>query len=69
MSCIHTQCQLCLRRMCNGLRSVKSVGGLSVCDSCVDRAVRFAYEAACRWGGAYDYACGKPKRESVAETA
>lgn len=49
--CQHRGCDIC--GTSEKSERLKQFGALSACDSCVQRAVKFAYDAACTW------ACGE----------
>lgn len=51
--CGHEGCDICGGRTCSQI-SLKRVGEFKVCEFCIGRSVKFAYEAACRFGGAID---------------
>lgn len=52
--CNHKQCSICLRRSCREyVGQLKQFGTLLACAQCISKAVCFAYDVACKWGGDY----------------
>ena len=55
MSCNHPMCDLCGRKRCEqGVDLLKMFGPIRACDFCVKKAVRFAYDASCKWSAVID---------------
>ena len=48
--CGHEGCDICGTRTCDG-SYLEQYGPLYVCKPCVRLAVKFTYDAACRFGG------------------
>lgn len=67
--CKHKKCDICLKPACiptcGPLREFAIGYGetkrtLRACDPCIKRAVRFAYDAVCTFGGSGEWVCGYP---------
>lgn len=48
--CGHDGCDICGGRECAG-RKLERVGDFIVCEGCKRTAIKFAYDAACKFGG------------------